>query len=133
MGRAIYKPDSDLDEYLIFSTIVDAPVSPVMNREEISEEWRKSCEQLYGARLSPEAVEKWLARADANGQSWYGTGSFWEEEELVHIVNMRPDAPIEKAWCKHCDLAKLTRAVAAADWDRVRELVTESETEEEWA
>lgn len=131
MGRAIYKPDPDLDEYLIFSTIVDAPVSPVMNREEISEEWRKSCEQLYGARLSPEAVEKWLARADANGQSWYGTGLFWEEEELVRVVNMRPDSPIEKVWCKHGDLAKLARAVAAGDWDRVRELVTESETEEE--
>ena len=132
MGCAIYKPDPELDEYLIFSINVDAPVSPVMNREEIFEAWRTLCEQLHGAHLSPEAVEKSLARADAYGQSWYGTGSFWEEEELVHIVNMRPDAPIEKVWCKHCDLAKLTRAVAAADWGRVRELVTESETEEEW-
>jgi len=132
VGCAIYKPDPELDEYLIFSINVDAPVSPVMNREEIFEEWRTLCEQLHGAHLSPEAVEKSLARADAKGQSWYGTGSFWEEEELVSVVNMRPDAPIEKAWCKHRDLAKLTRAVAAGDWDRVRELVTESETEEEW-
>lgn len=131
MGRAIYKPDPDLDEYLIFSTIVDAPVSPVMNREEIFEEWRTSCEQLNGARPSLEETEKSLARADAQGQSWREPGSYWEEEELVCISNMNIDSTFDMAWCKHRDLAKLTRAVAAGDWDRVRELLTGIETEEE--
>lgn len=129
MGRAIYKPDPERDEYLIFSTIVDAPVSPVMNREEIFEEWRTSCEQLYGARPSLEETEMSLARADAQGQSWREPGSYWAEEEIVRVVNMRPSSPIEMAWCKHRDLAKLTRAVAAGDWDRVRELLTVIEPE----
>ena len=48
MGRAIYKPDPALDEYLIFSTITDGPVSPVMNRKAIAQEWRDSCEAING-------------------------------------------------------------------------------------
>lgn len=131
MGRAIYKPDPDLDEYLIFSTITDGPVSPVMNREQIAEEWKASCELLYGERPSDADTRRSLDRADAHGQSWKIRGTFWEDEEFVRISNMNIDSPIDMAWCQHRDLAKLTRAVAAADWDQVRELVTESETEEE--
>lgn len=131
MGRAIYKPDPALDEYLIFSTITDGPVSPVMNRKAIAQEWRDSCEAIYGERPSAEETEMSLARADLHGQSWREPGSYWEEEELVSISNMNIDSTFDMAWCKHRDLAKLTRAVAAGDWDRVRELLTGIETEEE--
>ena len=131
MGRAIYKPDPDLDEYLIFSTITDGPVSLVMNREQIAEEWKASCELLYGERPCDADTRRSLDRADAQGQSWREPGSYWEEEELVCISNMNIDSTFDMAWCKHRDLAKLTRAVAAGDWDQVRELLTGIETEEE--
>lgn len=124
MGRAIYKPDPDLDEYLIYSTITDGPVSPVMNLKAIAQEWRDSCEAINGERPSIEETEKSLARADLNGQSWWWRRSYWDDEEHVSIRNMHPNPPFDDATCKHRNLAKLARAVACSDWAAAEALLT---------
>lgn len=125
MGRAIYKPDPALDEYLIYSTITDGPVSPVMNRNAIAQEWRDSCEQIYGERPSAEETEKSLARAYVNGQSWLRRRSYWEDQVFVRLGNMHRDSPIDTAMCKHRDLAKLARAVVCSDWAAAEALLTD--------
>ena len=125
MGRAIYKPDPALDEYLIFSTITDGPVSPVMNRKAIAQEWRDSCEAIYGERPSAEETEMSLARADLHGQSWWRRCWYWDVEEHVSLRNMHCESPFEDATCKHRDLAKLVRAVACSDWAAAEALLTD--------
>ena len=129
MPRLIYKPRQDVDEYLIFSTIVDRPVSPVLTRQQMFE---RITLEGYGGRYNfahtAEQAEASLNRADANGTSELAPLGrepypLWDEEHLLHNL---PE-PFGIRWCAHRDLAALTRALEAGDTHRIG-LITEEIT-----
>ena len=131
MPRLIYKPRQDVDEYIIFSTIVDTPASPVMTRKQMFE--RITLEGyggMYYFTLTPEQAEASLNRADANGTSELSiTGRepypLWDEEHILHNL----PKPFGPRLCAHRDLAALTRALEAGDTRRIG-LITKDETDD---
>lgn len=69
MPRLILKRSPTADEYMEYSTVVDAPVSTIANREEMARYLNTT------TLASPEQTELRLARADLTGTSshlrWY--------------------------------------------------------------
>lgn len=67
MGRFIVKLAED--EYVEWSTVVDAPVTVIHTREEIAEYLLEEHGRIYA-----EKIPGWLARADEKGYSARGYG-----------------------------------------------------------
>lgn len=119
MPRYLLKPNPNRDEYVYWSTIVDAPVTGVMSRDEMKGYL------LHGQGLTPphtdvEAEER-LARTDEKGHSlidWDGNG--WGQSELVRVEH-RDYA--RTGMVAHEDIAELTRAMESGDWATVERLV----------
>lgn len=85
MGQCIVKVAPDVDRYVIWSSIVDAPVSYSCTREQalawVIEEW------LVGPVLAEQEVD----RADRLGSSDRAVGfGRWDDDEL-HVVHGSPD------------------------------------------
>ena len=116
MGRSLYKPHPDKDEYVIFSTIVDNVVSSVLTRHEYL---------AHGYDWLDEAA---IARADETGASWRDWREpMWDKDQLVS--NLHDELP-EQGWVKHRDLADFTRAQETNDLDLLRRLVTDAQDDE---
>lgn len=84
MGQCIVKVAPDVDRYVVWSSIVDAPVSYSCTREQALawavEEWRER----------PEQAEAHVARADQYGSSDRAVGfGRWDDEEL-QVVHGSP-------------------------------------------
>ena len=97
MGRAVYKPNPDKDEYVIWSTVVDSPVSDVLTRAEMLTAWD-------GGKDS-------LDRADKYGHSWQDTMGIpigWGEQEYIREITIR-DNYFEGS-CRFEDIADIVRA-----------------------
>lgn len=119
MPRYLLKPNTDRDEYVYWSTIVDCPVTGVMTREEMKGHLLRG-KGLTQPHTDTEAEER-LARTDENGHSlidWDGNG--WGTSELVRVEHGDYDRTGTVA---HEDIADLTRAMEANDWATVEKLV----------
>jgi len=81
MPSYIIKRSPDHDEYLIWSTIVDAPTTTVGNREEVLE--------LLAWRFPGDDSEARLERADRQGSSAYSGQYGFEHDHFI----WREDAP----------------------------------------
>lgn len=114
MPRYIVKPDQAKDEYVLWSTIVDSPVSPVLNRKTMEV---FLCQDYWDQYTEQQARES-LDRADRWGISarWF-TG----DEQTVRI---EAEDWIEDlhGHVKNADLAKLTNAIDNQDEQAVRAL-----------
>lgn len=116
MGRAVYKPNRDKDEYVIWSTVVDSPVSDVLTREEMLAVWN-------GGKDS-------LDRADKYGHSWQdpmGIPIGWGEQEYIREINV--DGEDFDGYCRFEDIADIVRADNNHDAETLRRLIVPIEDE----
>lgn len=121
MPSYIIKPNPDVDEYVLWSTIPDTPVSDVLGRAGmtrflVSEYWQSN------TRAQVEVDER-LDRADQTG-----TSALWDIGSTQYVR-------VEADWL-HCDgsvhnarVADLVRALHARDENAVRNLIDETEPE----
>lgn len=85
MGQCIVKVAPDVDRYVVWSSIVDAPVSYSCTREQALawavEDWRER----------PDQAEAHVARADKYGSSDRAVGfGRWDDEHLT-VMEGSPD------------------------------------------
>lgn len=130
MPRIMYKPRSDRDEYIIWSTVVDLPVSEVMDRDTAKETWRAGACSIMGTPISAEQAEDSMVRADTKG--WSVIDSDCHEYELLLLANLDDyPGPYDSGVCRVADLAAVTRAIESEDWDTLHNLMTELTTWED--
>lgn len=130
MPRIMYKPRADRNEYVIWSTVVDLPVSGVMNRKKAKKTWRKGECWTLGIPISAERAEESMVRADTKG--WSLINGEPGEYEMVHLANIDVyPGPYQYGVCRVEDLAPVTRAIETGDWDTLHNLLTELKTWED--
>lgn len=130
MPRIMYKPRPDLNEYVIWSTVIDLPVSGVLDRVTAKETWRAGACSILGTPISAEQAEESMVRADSKG--WSIIDFDCPEYELLYLANIEEyPGPYESGLCKVTDLAALTRAIEAEDWDTLHNLMTELARDED--
>lgn len=130
MPRIMYKPRADRNEYVIWSTVVDLPVSGVLDRVTAKETWRAGACSILGTPITADRAEESMVRADKKG--WSIIDGECPEYELLHLGNLEEyPGPYESGICQVADLAAVTRAIEAADWDTLHNLMTELTTWED--
>ena len=128
----MYKPRPDLNEYVIWSTVVDLPVSGVMDRGTAKATWAAGAWSAMGTPISMEQAEESMVRADTKGWSLID-GEPGEYESLcLPNIDGYP-GPYDFGTSKVADLAAVTRAIEAGDWDTLHHLCTELTTVEDIA
>jgi hypothetical protein len=86
MGHILIKPVPDRDEYVLWSTVVEAPLAWGDREEmlrELTVEWRRD----HGADVPPAgltAPEKRLDRADKHGSSALDGLFRWDDDSLIY-------------------------------------------------
>ena len=86
MPRIMYKPRADRNEYVIWSTVVDLPVSGVMDRDTAKETWRAGACSILGTPIIAEQAEESTQRADTKG--WSVIGADCPEYEWLCLANI---------------------------------------------
>ena len=120
----MYKPRPDQNEYVIWSTVVDLPVSGVLDRNTAKETWRAWAFSIMGPSISAERAEESMVRADTKG--WSIIDGEPGEYELVHLANIDEyPGPYDSGVCRLADLAPVTRAIEAGDWVTLHRLLAE--------
>lgn len=126
----MYKPRPDRNEYVIWSTVVDLPVSGVMDRGTAKATWAAGAWSAMGTPISAEQAEESMQRADTKGWSLIA-GEPGEYESLcLSNIDGYP-GPYDFGTSKVADLASVTRAIEAGDWDTLHHLCTELSTVED--
>lgn len=124
MPRIMYKPRPHKNEYIIWSTVVDLPVSEVMDRDTAKETWRAGACSILGTPISAERAEESMQRADTKG--WSLIDGEPREYELVNLTNIDGyPGPYDSGVCRVADLAPVTRAIEAGDWGNLHNVMTE--------
>ena len=124
MPRIMYKPRAERNEYVIWSTVGDLPVSGVMDRDTAKETWHAGACSILGTSISAGLAEESMVRADTKG--WSLINGDPGEYELVHLANIDVyPGPYQSGVCRVEDLAPVTRAIEAGDWDTLHNLLTE--------
>lgn len=114
MPRCVIKPHPEKDEYVIWSTVVDAPVSEILTRDE-------------AVRKYPGGEES-VARADETGASWADWRDiFWGTRELIREISVGNEH--FHGMCRFEDIPDIIRAWTDGDAGRLRELIEESSGE----
>lgn len=124
MPRIMYKPRPHKDEYIIWSTVVDLPVSGVMDRDTAKETWRAGACSIMGTPISAEQAEESMQRADAKG--WSIIDGDCPEYEGLNLANIFwYPGPYDSGTCRLADLVPVTRAIEVGDWDMLHRLLIE--------
>lgn len=111
MPRYIIKPRQDEDVYVEWSTIVDAPASGTMTRDEA---------------VAAHSEDR-IARADESGHSWLWTREpFWDHTVIVMEVQ-----PCPRGTIRHADVGRFTDALMAEDYETAGSYITRHEDEED--
>lgn len=130
MPRIMYKPRTDRNEYIIWSTVVDLPMSGVLDRDTAKETWRAGGCSILGTPISEEQAEDSMMRADTKG--WSLIDGEPGEYELLSLANIGDyPGPYDSGVCRVEDIAPVTRAIEAGDWDTLHQLLTELSTVED--
>lgn len=130
MPRIMYKPRPDRNEYVIWSTVVDLPVSGVLDRDTAKETWRAGACSIMGTPISAEQAEESMQRADAKG--WSIIALDCPEYEGLALANIDGyPGPYDFGICDLADLPAVTRAIESGDWDTLHTLMTELSTAED--
>lgn len=130
MPRIMYKPRPDRNEYVIWSTVVDLPVSGVLDRDTAKETWRAGACSIMGTPISAEQAEESMVRADTKG--WSIIDLDCPDHEGLNLANITGyPGPYDFGTSKVADLAAVTRAIENEDWDTLHHLLTELSTEED--
>ena len=130
MPRIMYKPRPHKNEYIIWSTVVDLPVSGVMDRDTAKETWRAGACSIMGTPISAEQAEESMQRADTKG--WSIIDLDCPEYEGLNLANIDGyPGPYGFGTSKVADLATVTRAIETGDWDTLHRTLTELSTVED--
>lgn len=87
MGRCVVKTARDRDQYLIWSSVVDAPVAGPGTREQVKD-WLLTEDRT---RWTPDEVEEILARTDLNGSSDRAMRfAWWDEYDYLQVGEGSP-------------------------------------------
>ncbi len=89
MGRMVVKTARDRDQYLIWSSVVDAPIAGPGTRAEALA-WLTSAERDRWRMTAPDAEEA-LSRADVHGSSARGLRDGRWDDEPLPVVSGSPD------------------------------------------
>jgi len=120
----MYKPRPDRNEYIIWSTVVDLPMSGVLDRDTAKETWRAGGCSILGTPISAGLAEESMVRADTKG--WSLIDGEPGEYELLNLANIDGyPGPYGSGVCRVADLAPVTRAIEAGEWDTLHRLLTE--------
>lgn len=112
MPRCVIKPHPEKDEYVIWSTVVDSPVSGILTRKE-------------AVRAYP-GGESSVARADETGASWSEWRDvFWGTRELIREIRVGDE--YFNGMCQFEDIPDIIRAWTDGDAERLRELIKEND------
>lgn len=123
MPRIMYKPRPHKNEYIIWSTVVDLPVSGVLDRDTAKETWRAGACSIMGTPISAERAEESMQRADTKG--WSIIDGDCPEYKLLRLANIEEyPGPYESGVCRLADLTPVTRAIENGDWDTLHRLLT---------
>lgn len=87
MPQIVLKTDRDRDQYLIWSTVVHAPVAGPGSRGQAANHLLSKARTRYTA----DEVEAILARVDANGSSDRVVRFGWWDDETLPVVVGSPD------------------------------------------
>lgn len=115
MARCVIKPNPDVDEYLVWSTVVDCYISQPLSKEKL----------LEYAQLKPSFSfidEACIARADETGASWQE----WRQNVFgteVVIREVRVGTVTLAGTCQFGDIPEIYRAHRAKNLDRLSELI----------
>ena len=125
MPRIMYKPRPDRDEYVIWSTVVDLPVSGVMDRDTAKATWASGECSIIGTPISDADAEKSMQRADATG--WSISGIEAPVEAMFLCLGNLEGYPgdYEHGTCNLTDLAAVTRAIEHREWATLENLLTD--------
>ncbi|MCK2199179.1 hypothetical protein [Corynebacterium callunae] len=108
MPRCVIKPHPEKDEYVIWSTVVDSPVSEVLTRDEAVREYPGG--------------EESVARADETGASWADDRSiYWGTKEFIREVNVGDTC--FKGLCYFGHIPAIIQAWKAGDTDTLQSLI----------
>lgn len=130
MPRIMYKPRADRNEYIIWSTVVDLPMSGVLDRDTAKETWRAGACSILGTPISAEQAEESMTRADTKG--WSIIDLDCPEDEGLALANIDGyPGPYDFGICDLADLPAVTRAIESGDWDTLHQLLTELSTVED--
>ena len=115
MPHIVIKPRKDANEYIMWSTVTDSPVSKVMTRDEA---FHHLMATQGGMRA---ATHDRLDRADASGLSVvYDRGLKWDTKEFVRIETI--DRYIT-GWVKFENLGRLADAIYHRNWTVVDDVI----------
>lgn len=130
MPRIMYKPRTGRNEYIIWSTVVDLPMSGVLDRDTAKETWRAGGCSILGTPISEEQAEESMVRADTTG--WSIIDLDCPEYEGLNLANIDGyPGPYDFGICDLADLPAVTGAIEAGDWDTLHQLLTELSTVED--
>lgn len=87
MPQIVLKTARDRDLYLIWSTVVDAPVAGPGSRERVAKRLLSEARTRYTA----DEVEAILTRVDANGSSDRVARFGWWDDETLPVMEGSPD------------------------------------------
>lgn len=124
MGRLIVKADKDLDLYIEWSTIVDAPTF-IGTRQETLDYLLKG--DRHGIPTREEVAQR-LTRTDLNGSSDMSCRDGWWDD-----AGFIPGTPKGQRWLKRGRLAAYSLLVCGGDEDGAYLLTEPCETDEEEA
>lgn len=114
MPRYIVKPDQAKDEYVLWSTIVDSPVSPVLNRKSMEV---FLCQDYWDQYTEQQAIES-IYRAD----KWGVSDRWLTGDEQTIRVEAKDWIEDLHGYVKNADVVKLTNAIYNQDEKAVRAL-----------
>lgn len=128
MPRIMFKPNLDHDEYVIWSTVVDAPVSDVLNRADAKAVWRDGACSLLGTPITDAQAEESMQRADTKG--WSQIVGDCPLSESVCLSNIGYPCTGDFGTFLVEDMAAVTRAIGEEDWGTVDHLLIEKSVAE---
>ncbi|MBF6515556.1 hypothetical protein IU421_14885 [Nocardia cyriacigeorgica] len=114
MAHTIIKPTTDEDFYVVYSSVVDAPI-----------QWgtRAELESTY-----EHAAAERFARADEHGSSSLHGWDGWDVQIITVREGFRPESRPANVWCANVARADLRRFCESVDtdgyWNPVEGIVT---------
>lgn len=130
MPRIMYKPRPHKNEYIIWSTVVDLPVSGVLDRDTAKTTWAAGACSILGTPISAEQAEESTIRADTKG--WSIIDFDCPEYGVLNLANIDGyPGDYDFGTFKTTDLTSVTRAIEAGDWDTLHQLLAELSTAED--
>lgn len=111
MGRFVYRPNPDKDEYILWSTVVDNAVSPVLSRAEMAE------------FMLQDAIAEAKRRIEIN----LDQARMPDDDDLILVTNVQHDDFEEFYDLDPANLVEFVKAQEAGDTETLGRILAEVE------